>query len=140
MVTAGVNARPTPAPRSHLQPNCLGPLNLLKRSHLYNALEPGQLATTTVSLREEDDLARFSVRVSPGCACERVETALTSSGAGRLDGDEASINVDWLRQHTASHSEQWQSDFDKMLDYASSKGCTDPALTVVRVHITHLES
>ena len=131
---------PSPTARGHLQPNCLGPLNLLKRSRLYIAIEPGQSATSIVSLREEDDLARFSLRVSPGCSCERVETALTSSGAGRLDGDEASINVDWLRQHTASHSEQWQSDFDKMLDYASSKGWTDPARTVVRAHITQLES
>lgn len=131
---------PSPTARGHLQPNCLGPLNLLKRSRLYIAIEPGQSATSIVSLREEDDLARFSVRVSPGYSSEGVETALTSSGAGRLDGDEATINVDWLRQHTASHSEQWQSDFDKMLHYASSKGWTDPARTVVRAHITRLES
>jgi hypothetical protein len=107
---------------------------------LYIAIEPGQSETSIVSLREEDDLARFSVRVSPGYSSEGVETALTSSGAGRLDGDEGTINVDWPRQHTASHSEQWQSDFDKMLCHASSKGWTDLARTVVRAHITQLES
>lgn len=107
---------------------------------MYIAIEPGQSAPTIVSLREVDDLAHFSVRVSPGCSTEGVETALTSSGAGRLDGDEATINVDWLRQRTASHSEQWQSDFAKMLDYASSKGWTDPARTVVRAHVTQHES
>jgi hypothetical protein len=107
---------------------------------VYIAIEPNQMATAVVSLRDEDDLDRFSVRVSPGCSPEGVETALTSSGAGTCNGDEVWIDVDWLRRRTASRSEQWQVGFDKMLDYASSKGWTDPARIVVRAHITHLES
>jgi len=58
-----------------------------------------------------------------------------SAGAGRLDGDEAAINVEWLRRHTEARSQQWQKDFERMLANAASKGWMDPAGTVVVAHI-----
>jgi len=87
-------------------------------------------------LRDHDDLTRFSVRVVEGCSPELIARCLEATGAGRLlDSEQVAINVEWLSQHTASKSTQWHSDFQQMLDYAASKGWTDPLRTVVIAHV-----
>ena len=102
---------------------------------MYIDVKYGQNQTAVVALGDEDDLKRFSVRVPAGCPAELIDSSLLSAGAGRLDGDEAAINVDWLRQNTEARSQQWQTDFERMLAYAASKGWMDPAGTVVVAHI-----
>jgi hypothetical protein len=89
----------------------------------------------TVALSDEEDLTRFSVRVPDGTPAESIAGSLQAVGAGGLDGAQAAINVDWLREHTADRPAQWQGDFDKMLAYAASKGWMDAAATVVKAHI-----
>jgi hypothetical protein len=88
-----------------------------------------------VALSDEEDLTRFSVRVPEGTPAESIAGSLQAAGAGRLDGVQAAINADWLREHTADRPAQWQGDFDKMLAYAASKGWMDAAGTVVKAHI-----
>ena len=102
---------------------------------MYVDVKYSQDQTAVVALGGEDDLKRFSVRVPAGCSAELIAGSLMSAGAGRLDGDEAAINVDWLRQNTEARSPQWQKDFERMLAYAASKGWMDPAGTVVIAHI-----
>jgi hypothetical protein len=102
---------------------------------MYVDVKYGQNRTAVVALGGEDDLKRFSVRVPAGCSAELIASSLISAGVGRLDGDEAAINVDWLRQNTEARSQQWQTDFERMLAYAASKGWMDPASTVVIAHI-----
>jgi hypothetical protein len=102
---------------------------------MYVDLKYGQNQTVVVALGGEDDLKRFSVRVPAGCPAELIDSSLLSAGAGRLDGEEAAINVDWLRQNTETRSQQWQTDFERMLAYAASKGWMDPAGTLVVAHI-----
>jgi hypothetical protein len=104
---------------------------------VYVAIETGQSEPAAITLREQDDLKRFSVRVSAGLSRDLLASVLRSAAVGRLDGDEASISVAWLRERTTSQSPQWQTDFEKMLDYAASKGWTDPARTAVTAHIEY---
>jgi len=106
---------------------------------MYVDVKYGQNHTAVVALGGEDDLKRFSVRVPASCSAELVASSLMSAGAGRLDGDEAAINVDWLRQNTEARSQQWQQDFERMLAYAASKGWMDPAGTVVNAHIEKVD-
>lgn len=70
-----------------------------------------------------------------GIARESIADSLRAVGAGRLDGDDAGINVDWLRRNTADRPAKWQGDFDKMLAYAVSKGWMDARGAVLKAHI-----
>jgi hypothetical protein len=89
----------------------------------------------SVMLCDEDDLTRFSVQVPNGSSDETISSYLMQTGAGRLEGNEAAVSIKWLRQRTASRSQQWQGDFDRMLAYASSSGWIDPAGDAVIAHI-----
>jgi hypothetical protein len=102
---------------------------------LYVDVTSGLLGRAVVVLRDQDDLTRFSVRVPEGIAPESIADSLRAIGAGRLDGDDAGINVDWLRRHTADRPAKWQGDFDKMLAYAASKGWMDARGVVLKAHI-----
>ena len=88
-----------------------------------------------VSLRDVDDLTRFSVHVPKDASVELISRSLVQSGAGRLEGDEAAVSVEWLRRRAASQSEQWHGSFERMLDYASARGWMDPAGDAVIAHI-----
>ena len=89
----------------------------------------------SVMLCDEDDLTRFSVQVPKDSSAETISSHLMQTGAGRLEGDEAAVSIEWLRQHTASRSQQWHGDFDRMLAYASSRGWMDPTGDAVIAHI-----
>jgi hypothetical protein len=89
----------------------------------------------SVTLCDEDDLTRFSVQVPKDSSAEAISSYLAQTGAGRLDGDEAAVSIEWLRRGTASRSQQWHGDFDRMLAYASSRGWMDPAGDAVIAHI-----
>ena len=89
----------------------------------------------SVTLCDEDDLTRFSVQVPKDSSAETISSYLAQTGAGRLEGDEAVVSIEWLRRRTASRSQQWHGDFDRMLAYASSSGWIDPAGDAVIAHI-----
>jgi hypothetical protein len=89
----------------------------------------------TGELCEASDLKRFSVRVGAGCHAEAVANWLAEADAGRPVGEDVAINVRWLRQRTAEHPAEWQEGFQKMLDYAATRGWMDEARTVVMAHV-----
>jgi hypothetical protein len=98
---------------------------------VYVKVENGE----SVMLCDEDDLTRFSVQVPKDSSAETISSCLAQTGAGRLDGDEACVSIEWLRRRTASRSQQWHGDFDRMLAYASSRGWMDPKGDAVIAHI-----
>jgi hypothetical protein len=91
--------------------------------------------TQSVKLCDEDDLMRFSVQVPKDSSAEMISNSLAHSGAGRLEGDGVAVDVNWLRLHTASRSQQWHGDFDRMLAYASSRGWMSATGDAVIAHI-----
>ena len=91
--------------------------------------------TTAVSLRDEDDLTRFSVRAPKSSSAELIASSLARAGAGRLEGDEAAVSIQWLRRCTASRPAQWHGEFERMLAYAAARGWMDPAGEAVTAHL-----
>ena len=90
---------------------------------------------TGVSVVEPDDLKRLSVEsrlTDPG----QVATALHRAGAGRLDGDHAWLDTDFLRR-TAAPAEPatWTTEFDAMIRYADRHGWVSPDGRQVRAHV-----
>jgi hypothetical protein len=107
----------------------------MKEQPCTSTVMSGRPGPAIVALRDQDDLTRFSVRVPDGFAPESIADSLEAAGAGRLEGDDAGINVDWLHRQTADRPAQWQGDFDKMLAYAVSKGWMDTGGAVLKAHI-----
>jgi hypothetical protein len=91
--------------------------------------------TATGGLLDTEDLKRFSVRVAKDCPDELVASWLAESGAGHYEGDHVAVSVQWLRQRTEARPRGWQTGFEKMLDYASTKGWMDDARTLVMAHV-----
>ena len=72
------------------------------------------LATTPpdVRLDEPDDCRRFHVAARGAADPERLRTALADSGSGRLDGDDAWVQIDAVRRLAAGRvGASWESDF-----------------------------
>lgn len=102
---------------------------------MYVEVTVAQSISKQVALRDVDDLTRFSVHVPKDASVELVSRSLAQSGAGRLEGDEVAVSVEWLRRRTASRPEQWHGSFERMLDYASATGWMDLAGEAVIAHI-----
>jgi hypothetical protein len=45
------------------------------------------------------------------------------------------VSIEWLRRRTASRSQQWHGDFDRMLAHASSRGWMDSTGEAVIAHV-----
>ena len=101
---------------------------------MYVEITTGGAGTTSGGLCEVDDLHRFSVRAGADCSDELVTNWLAESGAGRRAGDDVAMSVQWLRQCTAERPADWQDGFQKMLDYAATKGWMDDMRTAVMAH------
>jgi hypothetical protein len=102
---------------------------------MYVEITKGGSGTLSGELCEAADLKRFSVHVGADCPDELVTNWLAASGAGHRAGDDVAISVQWLRQRTAERPAEWQDGFQKMLDYAATKGWMDDARTVVTAHV-----
>jgi hypothetical protein len=75
----------------------------------------------TVTLVDPADFTRFHVETrGDGDLSE----ALAAASAGRVEGEHAFIDVDWLRVN-GDESDEWGAGFTKMLGYAQSKGWLD---------------
>jgi hypothetical protein len=84
-----------------------------------------------VVLEEPEDCTAFSVR-----ARGRVGAALEAAGVGRMDGDEALIEVDAVRRLAAGRvGPDWEADFAAMLDFAATKGWMSDEGRSIRAHV-----
>lgn len=93
-------------------------------------------APPVVTLEEPDDCARFHLQIAGGRDPATLASTLRDAGTGRLVGDDAFIRVDALCALAAGRvGEGWQVDFDRMLDYARTKGWFDDAGDAIQAHI-----
>ena len=96
-----------------------------------------------VALDEPDDFTRFHIAARGARDRSRLGAALSGAGAGALDGDDALVEVAWLRAAAAAgragagsaERADWEQGFTAMLDYAERKGWTGPDRRAVRAHV-----
>jgi hypothetical protein len=87
-----------------------------------------------VALDGPEDCKAFSVRVRGDRA--RLSSALEAAGVGRMDGDEALIEVDAVRRMADRRvGPGWDGDFAAMLDYAATKGWIADDGRSIRAHV-----
>jgi hypothetical protein len=67
---------------------------------------------------------------------EAAADALFEAGLGRVEGDDAWLSADALRQ-SGDGSSGWTADFYGMLAYAKTRGWTNDDSTQVRAHVIH---
>ncbi|MCU0270817.1 MAG: hypothetical protein MUF83_19535 [Acidimicrobiales bacterium] len=90
----------------------------------------------TMALVEPDDTDEFHLEVPGSTDLELIDETVASQGAGRLVGGDAWISIVWLRAHAEGNvGDDWPMRFQKMLDYAGSKGWLNDDRTYVRGHI-----
>jgi hypothetical protein len=76
-----------------------------------------------VGLRDPDDCNRFHVAARGQRDDRRLADALETARVGRMDGDDVLVDVGAVRRLAEGHvSPGWGQDFDRMLDYAKTKG------------------
>jgi hypothetical protein len=96
-----------------------------------------------VALDQPDDFTRFHIAARGARDRSRLGTALSVAGAGALDGDDALVDVAWLRAaavaagagRVGADGADWERGFTAMLDYAERKGWTGPDRLAVRAHV-----
>jgi hypothetical protein len=87
-----------------------------------------------VALEDPEECKAFAVRVRGDRAA--LGAALESAGVGRMDGDEALIEVEAVRQLAAPQvGEGWDADFAAMLSYAEGKGWIADGGRSIRAHV-----
>jgi hypothetical protein len=69
-----------------------------------------------------------------GVSDDAAAEALRTAGLGRIDGDEAWLNADALKE-AGDGSSGWTVDFYAMLAYAKTRGWTSDDESQVRAHI-----
>jgi hypothetical protein len=93
-----------------------------------------QAEPPAVALDDPEDGKAFSVRVRGDRA--RLSSALEATGVGRMDGDEALIEVDAVRRMAEGRvGPGWDRDFTAMLDYAGTKGWIADEGRAIRAHV-----
>ena len=87
-----------------------------------------------VALEEPEDCKAFSVRARGDRA--GLGGALESAGVGRMDGDEALIDVEAVRRLAGGRvGPGWEGDFAAMLDHAATKGWIADDGRAIRAHV-----
>ena len=93
-----------------------------------------QAAPAVVTLEAPEDCTAFSVRLSG--PRDGLATALEAASVGRMDGDEALIQVDAVRRMAAGRvGPGWEDDVAAMLRYAEGKGWIADEGRAIRAHV-----
>jgi hypothetical protein len=93
-----------------------------------------QAEPAVVTLESPDECTAFSVRARGDGS--GLGAALDAAGVGRMDGDEALIEVDAVRRLAAGRvGEGWDADFAAMLEYAATKGWIADDGRSIRAHV-----
>jgi hypothetical protein len=88
-----------------------------------------------VSLVEPDDTRRLHVETDL-TDLAHVSSALERAHAGRIEGDAAWLDVDYLRRSAApADRASWEPSFDAMIEYARVHGWLSADAGVVRAHV-----
>jgi hypothetical protein len=87
-----------------------------------------------VALEDPEDCRAFSVRLRGDRS--RLGAALEAAGVGRMEGDEALVEVDAVRRMAAGRvGSSWEGDFAAMLEYAGTKGWIADEGRSIRAHV-----
>jgi len=87
-----------------------------------------------VTLEDPADCGRFSVRTTGDAV--GLAGAIEAAGVGRLDDDEALVDVDAVRRLAAGGvGDGWEDDFAAMLAYAGTKGWLADDGRAIRAHV-----
>ena len=94
--------------------------------------------TTRVDIEQADDLTAFSVATD--LPLPDVDARLRAAGLGGAAGEHAWIDAEALRTAASAlaTAADWNAGFDRMLDYARSKGWLG-ADGAIRAHVTPLD-
>jgi hypothetical protein len=93
-----------------------------------------QAEPAVVTLESPEDCRAFAVRARGDGS--GLGAALDASGVGRMDGDEALVEVDAVRRLAAGRvGEGWDADFAGMLAYAATKGWIADEGRSIRAHV-----
>jgi hypothetical protein len=89
-----------------------------------------------VALRDPDDCAKIHVEVIGPHDVAALGHALVDADAGRVDGEDAFIDIGAVRQMASGRvGDSWAGDFEKMLGYARSKGWIDETGSSIQAHV-----
>jgi hypothetical protein len=89
-----------------------------------------------VGLRDPEDCGRFHVEVIGAHDLAGLGHALVDADAGRVEGDDAFVDVGAVRQLASGRvGASWADDFEKMLGYARSKGWLDETGSSIQAHV-----
>lgn len=80
--------------------------------------------TGEIALIEPNDFKWFSIRIEGGSLPEGM----------RVDGAHAWVPIRWLKALAPAGDAKWPGKFDRMIDFARSKGWVDDVLAIVRGH------
>jgi hypothetical protein len=90
----------------------------------------------SVTLVEPDDCGRFHLVAVGAQDPARLGEVLAGVGLGCLAGEDVFVRVDAVRSLAAGRvGEAWDADFDRMLDYARSKGWLDETGEAIQAHM-----
>lgn len=94
------------------------------------------LASSFVALEQPSDCARFHVTATGTGGVARLGEVLAANAVGRIDGDDAFIDVEAVRLLAAGRvDDTWEADFAAMLDYARTKGWLDATGPAIQAHV-----
>jgi hypothetical protein len=89
-----------------------------------------------VALRDPEDCTKFHVEAIGPHDVAALGHALVDADAGRVEGDHAFVDVGAVRRLASGRvGASWAGDFDKMLDYARSKGWIDATGSAIQAHV-----
>ncbi|GAA4901776.1 hypothetical protein EV188_10995 [Actinomycetospora succinea] len=96
-----------------------------------------QLSADSAHVAEPDDCARLHVTTS--LPADAVDGALRGAGIGRLDAEDALLDLEVLRTRARAGAREpdWDEKWTKMIDYARSKGWVTPDDGAVRAHVEY---
>ncbi len=86
----------------------------------------------TIQREELDDLKALSCDVHRSSEDRFTVSEAMAAIGGRLAAEHAWVPIAWLGE---SNDEAWRRQFDKMIDYARSKGWVEENGALVRAHV-----
>jgi hypothetical protein len=95
-----------------------------------------QVDSERVRLLEPDVMTDFRVEADAESGAFDLDVALQAFGGGRYDGDHAWIRIDWIRAEASGVAAlDWHHHFDRMLEYAGTRGWLSDDGQQVRGHV-----
>lgn len=93
-----------------------------------------------VGLRDADDCGTFHIEVIGPHDDAALGHALVDADIGRVDGDDAFIDVGAVRRMASGRvGASWADDFEKMLAYARSAGWLDETGNAIQAHVEWMD-